>query len=104
MPKSEDEDEEYYYRGTELNLEVDGDNLIGDITTYKIGNSFKVVGDAGSLIGGGITLGVGISRGIISTGEAAVEGTALLCCSCFDSTLSADSLHVCAPDLEERRH
>ena len=77
LPGNETEDENIY-AGTALNLEVDGDNLISDSGVYKIGNSFKVAGDAGGMIGGGVSIGIGISRTITQTtvgaGEAAAEG------------------------------
>ena len=80
VPGNDTEDENIY-AGTSLNLEVDGDNLIGDSGVYKIGNSFKVAGDAGGMIGGGVSIGIGISRSITQAatgaGEAAAEGAVI---------------------------
>jgi len=77
IPGTDNEDENIY-AGTSLNLEVDGDNLISDSGIYKIGNSFKVAGDAGGMIGGGVSLGIGISRSLTQVasgaGEAAANG------------------------------
>ena len=69
------DDNEKIYAGVDLNLEVDGDNLMNDSTGYKIGNSIKVSADAGSYIGGGISVGVGIYRTVSGVAEVAAEGT-----------------------------
>ena len=71
------EDNERIYAGVDLNLEVDGDNLMNDSTGYKIGNSIKVSADAGSYIGGGISVGVGIYRTVSGVAEVATEGTVI---------------------------
>jgi len=69
------DDNEKIYAGVDLNLEVDGDNLMNDSTEYKIGNTIKVSADAGSYIGGGISVGVGIYRTVSGVAEVATEGT-----------------------------
>jgi hypothetical protein len=69
------DDNEKIYAGVDLNLEVDGDNLMTDSTGYKIGNSIKVSADGASYIGGGISVGVGIYRTVTGVAEVATEGT-----------------------------
>ena len=69
------DDNEKIYAGVDLNLEVDGDNLMADSTGYKIGNSIKVSADGASYIGGGISVGVGIYRTVTGVAEVATEGT-----------------------------
>ena len=76
VPGNENEDENIY-AGASLILEVDGDNLIKDSGAYKIGNSFKVAGDAGGMIGGGISIGIGISRSLVEVGETVAKGAAV---------------------------
>lgn len=67
------EEDKLMYAGTSLDLEINGDNLIEDSSQYKIGNSFKVAGDAGSMIGGGISFGVGVVRAVGQTTVDAVN-------------------------------
>lgn len=69
------DENEKIYAGVDLNLEVDGDNLMNDSTGYKIGNSIKVSADGASYIGGGISVGVGIYRTVTGVAEVATEGT-----------------------------
>ena len=39
------------------NMELKGDELINETTSYKVGNSVKVGGEAASYVGGGVTVG-----------------------------------------------
>jgi len=46
----------------QLDLRVKGEELVEESTSYKVGNSFKVTGEAASYISGGTAIGTGIIR------------------------------------------
>lgn len=59
---------------SQLNLEMKGDELIDESTSYKVGNSFKVAGDASSYISGGVAIGTSIMRTSTAAATTAAEG------------------------------
>ena len=67
------EKEEIYYEEDALDLEIDGDALINESSSYKIGNAIKIGGDTGSILSGAISLGIGFSRAAIGAGQVATE-------------------------------
>jgi GTP-binding protein EngB required for normal cell division len=67
-------EKDIYYDENALDLEIDANELVNDSTSYKIGNSFKVGTDVGSIVSGAISLGVGFSRVATTVGEAAAGG------------------------------
>ena len=54
-----------------LDMEFKGEDLIQESTAYKVGNSFKVTGEAATYITGGAAVGTGIIRGASFASEAA---------------------------------
>ena len=54
-----------------LDLEIEEEKLLNESTEYKVGNGIKVVGESASMIGGGVSLGTGITRTVVY----ATEGT-----------------------------
>ena len=64
----------------EEQLTLKGEELTKESSSYVIGNSIKVGGEAGAYVGGGTTLGVGIAEAATSsaaTGIASAVGTTL---------------------------
>jgi len=59
----------------QLDLKVKGEELVEESTSYKVGNSFKVTGEAASYISGGTAIGTGIIRASTIATEGAT-GTA----------------------------
>ena len=45
-----------------LQMEMKGEELINESTTYKVGNTFKVAGEAAGYISGGVTIGSGLLK------------------------------------------
>ena len=56
---------------SQLDLEIKGDDLISETTSYKVGNSFKIAGDAGSYISGGVAIGSTLMRASTTAAEGA---------------------------------
>lgn len=54
-----------------LQMEMNGEELINESTSYKVGNSFKIAGEAAGYISGGVTIG----SGILKASTIAAEGT-----------------------------
>lgn len=54
-----------------------GDELIDESTSYKVGNSFKIAGDAGSYISGGVAIGSTIMKASTTAATAAEGATAV---------------------------
>ena len=54
-----------------LQMEMNGEELINESTTYKVGNTFKVAGEAAGYISGGVTIG----SGLLKASTIAVEGS-----------------------------
>ncbi len=52
-----------------LNMNLKGEELIEESTGFKVGNSFKVIGEAGSYIGGGVSVGAGITRTAVAVAQ-----------------------------------
>ena len=73
----------------DLELEIDGDKIIDDNSTNIKYKTIKIAGQSGNYIGGGVTLGVGISRAISEVGSFAatttlkIIGSSLLVVGCF---------------------
>ena len=63
---------------SQLDLEIKGDELIEETTSYKVGNSIKIVGDAGSYISGGVAIGSTIMRTTTSAASSAAEGATVV--------------------------
>ena len=61
-----------------LNMEVEGEKLLNESTGYKVGNSFKVAGEAASYIGGGVSAGFCVARAatIIAESSSSTASTA----------------------------
>ena len=62
---------------SQLHLEMKGDELIDESTSYKVGNSFKIAGDAGSYISGGVAIGSTIMKASTTAATAAEGATAV---------------------------
>ena len=54
-----------------LQMEMNGEELINESTTYKVGNTFKVAGEAAGYISGGVTIG----SGLLKASTIAAEGS-----------------------------
>ena len=54
-----------------LQMEMKGEELINESTTYKVGNTFKVAGEAAGYISGGVTIG----SGLLKASTIAAEGS-----------------------------
>jgi len=54
-----------------LQMEMSGEELINESTTYKVGNTFKVAGEAAGYISGGVTIG----SGLLKASTIAAEGS-----------------------------
>ena len=54
----------------QLTMQVKGEELIRETTAYKVGNSFKVTGEAATYIGGGVSVGTSIIAESASTATA----------------------------------
>ena len=54
-----------------LIMQVKGEELITETTAYKVGNSFKVTGEAATYIGGGVSVGTSIIAESASTAATA---------------------------------
>ena len=56
-----------------LKMEVEGEDLIKESTSYKVGNSFKVTGEAATYISGGAAVGTGILKASTFAAETTVS-------------------------------
>jgi GTP-binding protein EngB required for normal cell division len=54
-----------------LDLEIEEETLLNESTEYKVGNSIKVGGETASMIGGGVSLGTGLTRTLVCATEGA---------------------------------
>ena len=63
-------------------LEMDGNDLIDDTATNKVKKSIKIAGQSGEYIGGGVTLGIGITSALATT-TLNIIGSSLLMAGCF---------------------
>ena len=64
-----------------LKMQVKGEELIRETTAYKVGNSFKVTGEAATYIGGGVSVGTSIIAESASTATATATTAAVGVCS-----------------------
>ena len=58
-----------------LNLEIKGEEIIKESTSYKVGNSLKVTGEASTYIGGSVAVGSGILKASTTVAEATETAT-----------------------------
>lgn len=56
-----------------LKMEVEGEDLIKESTSYKVGNSFKITGEAATYISGGAAVGTGILKASTLAAETTVS-------------------------------
>lgn len=62
---------------SKLKMEFDGEELIDETTSYKVGNTFKVTGEAASYIGGGVSIGSGIIKASTAIAETSSTATSV---------------------------
>ena len=60
-----------------LKMQVKGEELIRETTAYKVGNSFKVTGEAATYIGGGVSVGTSIIAESASSATATATTAAV---------------------------
>ena len=60
-----------------LQMEMKGEELINESTTYKVGNTFKVAGEAAGYISGGVTIGSGLLKASTSAAEGSSTAAAV---------------------------
>ena len=59
-----------------LKMKLEGEQLIQESTAFKVGNAFKVTGEAASYIGGSVSVGTGIARAATAVSEVTSTATA----------------------------
>ena len=63
-------------------MEIDGKELIDATSTNTVKKSIKIAGQSGEYIGGGVSLGIGISHNLAIT-ALNIIGSSLLLAGCF---------------------